>query len=227
MKEKDINQYNHNSSLKEQDEKQSERDVQNECAPEKEQDKKGDDLTEPEKEKEKEGEDISGDKETETELLKKDLETLRMEKDEVVGLLQRVKADFDNYRKRTVAEKEEIRSYALFDFVCKIIPVLDNLDRAMESAENKDVPKTYIEGLDMIRKQISQLLEQHGVSPIDALGCSFDPHFHEAVMQTDEGENEPNTVVEEFQRGYVMKDRVLRPAMVKVYTGAGPSSEEE
>ncbi len=148
--------------------------------------------------------------------LKEELEVLRREKRETIELLQRIQADFDNFRKRTAAEKEEIRAYSLFDFIGKIIPVLDNLDRALDSAKNKEVPHTYIEGLDMIRKQISQLLEQQGVSPIEAKGCIFDPHFHEAVLQSEEGEGEPNTVVEELQRGYVMKGRILRPAMVKV-----------
>ena len=149
-----------------------------------------------------------------------ELDKALREKEELKSVLQRVQADFSNYRKRSAAEKNDIYKYALFDFVCKILPVLDNMERARESAEKEKIPKSYLEGLDMIRKQIDQLLEQHGVNPIEAKGCEFDPHYHDAVMMTDEGEGEPNTVVDELQRGYIMEDRVLRPAMVKVYKGS-------
>ncbi|MFY9115360.1 MAG: nucleotide exchange factor GrpE [Dethiobacteria bacterium] len=147
------------------------------------------------------------------------LEKLQREKAEMVALAQRVQADFDNYRKRMATEKEEIRAYALFDFMAAMIPILDDFDQAMKTASEEEVPGTYVEGLEMIRKKILQLFEQQGVSEIEAQGRVFDPHYHEAVMQTDEGEGEPNTVVDEFRKGYIMKGRILRPAVVKVYKG--------
>ncbi len=132
---------------------------------------------------------------------------------------RRVKADFDNYRKRMSAEKANTRSYALSDFMCRLLPVIDNMDRALEAAGKEGVPASYLQGMEMIRKQVMEVMEKEGVTCIDAEGKCFDPNYHQAVMRTDEGDGEPDTVVEEFQKGYMLKKRVLRPSMVKVFTG--------
>ena len=141
----------------------------------------------------------------------------RQEKDDLVGMLQRKQADLDNFRRISRAEHEAAREYGLFTFLGKLLPVLDNLERALQSARCEGVPGSYVEGLDMICKQLWLLLEQEGAAEIEALGKPFDPHYHHAVLQTNEGEAEPGTVLEELQKGYLFKKRVLRPAMVKVF----------
>ncbi|HPU01621.1 MAG TPA: nucleotide exchange factor GrpE [Bacillota bacterium] len=139
------------------------------------------------------------------------------EREELISLLQRKQADLDNFRRISRMREEEIRTYGLFNFLEKLLPVVDNLERALEVArDDENVPESHLKGLQMIHKQLRQLLEQEGVVEIEAVGKQFDPHLHEAVMQTAEGEGEPGSVVEEFQKGYLYKDRVLRHAKVKV-----------
>ncbi len=139
------------------------------------------------------------------------------EKDELLDRLKRKQADIDNLRRISKMEQAEAREYALHKFLGKILPVLDNLERGLESARaSGEVSSSHIEGLEMIRKQLMQLLEQEGVSMIEAEGLAFDPHCHHAVMQVDDEEAEPGSVLEEMQKGYRHHDRVLRPAMVKV-----------
>lgn len=144
-------------------------------------------------------------------------EALEREKEELINLLQRERAGFDNFRRISRAERDEAREYGLFDFLCRLLPVLDNLERALQSGCGENVPASYVEGLEIINRQLLQLLEQEGVTPLAALGEPFDPHYHHAVMQTNEGEAEPGTVVEELQKGYLYKKKVLRPALVKVF----------
>jgi len=186
------------------------------------------DLKEAEKEEEEvevevEEEKVTGEETVES--LKQKVERFLQEKEEALEMVQRIKADYDNYRKIAASEKEDIRNYALFEFMGEMLPVIDNLERALQATENDDsVPQSHVEGLNMIYKQLCQLLEKHGVCAIEAEGCTFDPHYHQAVMQVEEGDYESQDVVEELQKGYMMKDRVLRPSMVKVYTGAGKSS---
>jgi len=165
--------------------------------------------------------------ETELEKLEARVEVLKQEKEEVTEMLQRVKADFDNYRKRAQKEKEQAGFKALFDFIYKLLPIIDNIDRALENARREKVGETFIEGMEMIKKQLKQVLEQEGVAHIEAEGSEFDPSLHQAVMKTEEGEGENNTVVEVFQEGYVMQERVLRPAMVKVLVKEEGKEKEE
>ena len=132
--------------------------------------------------------------------------------------LLRKQADFDNYRRISRNEREEMREYALSDFFKKLLPVLDNMERALVSARQGNVPGSYVEGLEMIQKQLLTLLEQEGVTAIECLGQPFDPNFHHAVLH-EEGEGEADLVVAELQRGYMHKKRLLRPSMVKVSRG--------
>lgn len=148
---------------------------------------------------------------SEIEILKAEWEK---EREELKARLMRKQADFDNFRRISRAEQEETREYALFIFLQKLLPVLDNLERAIDSAQAETVPDSYREGLEMIYRQMLQLLEQEGVAMMESLGQPFDPNYHHAVLQVEEGE--PGCVVEELQKGYLYKQRVLRPAMVKV-----------
>jgi molecular chaperone GrpE len=137
---------------------------------------------------------------------------------ELQDKLLRIQAEFANYRKRSTKEKEELFHYACCELVEKLLPVLDNLERAMLSLaeQNEETQKTFI-GLQMIAKQFKEILRQEGLTPIEAVGADFDPHLHEAVMQVPAEDGvADNQVVEEIRKGYCFKDKVLRVSMVKV-----------
>ena len=143
-------------------------------------------------------------------------ESWQQEKEELLDQIKRKQADIDNLRRIGKKEQSEAREYALHQFLCRLLPVIDNLERALESAEaDQSVPAGHVEGIEMIYKQLLQIMEQEGVCEIEAEGCQFDPNYHHAVMQED-SEEEPGTVLEELQKGYRHRDRVLRPSMVKV-----------
>lgn len=139
------------------------------------------------------------------------------QREELISLVQRKQADLDNFRRISRKREEEIRNYGLTDFLKGLLPVLDNMDRALDTARGDgEVPEAHCKGLDLIRRQLLQLLEQEGVFPMEALGKAFDPHFHEAVMQSAGGRGEPGSVTEVIQKGYLYRERVLRPARVAV-----------
>ena len=142
------------------------------------------------------------------------ISSLEQENDELNKRLLRLQADFDNYRKRSRAEKQEMVDYATFELIRRLLPVIDNLDRACLAAE--DNPEGLFDGVSMIARQLKELLEKEGLQAIDCKGEPFDPQCHEAVVCEESGEYPPNTVVDELQKGYKVKDRVLRPSMVKV-----------
>ena len=125
----------------------------------------------------------------------------------------RTLAEYDNYRKRTIKEKETIYPEAKAIVIEKILPVLDNFTRAIESAENKDA---FYEGIVMLKKQFDDTLASLGVEEIKAVGEEFNPELHNAVMHIDDEEQGENVIVEEFQKGYKIGDRVIRHSMVKV-----------
>ncbi|MEW9104001.1 nucleotide exchange factor GrpE [Paenibacillus sp.] len=128
----------------------------------------------------------------------------------------RAQADFDNFRRRTLKEKEDFAKYASAKLVTELLPVLDNFERALATEQASSEAESFIKGVDMIFRQLGQVLEQEGVKPMEAVGQSFNPEFHQAVMTVDTDEYEEGVVVEELQKGYMLKDKVLRPAMVKV-----------
>lgn len=128
----------------------------------------------------------------------------------------RAQADFDNFRRRTLKEKEELAKYASAKLVTALLPVLDNFERALATEQASSEAESFIKGVDMIFRQLGQVLEQEGVKPMEAVGQPFNPEFHQAVMTVDTDEYEEGIVVEELQKGYMLKDKVLRPAMVKV-----------
>jgi molecular chaperone GrpE len=135
--------------------------------------------------------------------------------DEYYAALQRMKAEFDNFRKRTQKEKDDIGKYGAEKLVTQLLPVLDNFSRALTSARNTQDFAALQQGVEMIYNQLSKVLENEGLTPIIAVGQPFDPNLHEALLR-EESAAEENIVLEELEKGYYLKDKVLRPSRVKV-----------
>jgi molecular chaperone GrpE len=142
-----------------------------------------------------------------------EIEKLRAERDALVERLARMQAEFDNARKRAAKEQQDYRDYALADVLKALIPVLDSFDRALQTSPEKS---EFHAGVELIQKQLQDALARIGVKPIDAKGEQFDPRYHEAIEMVDTESAKDHEVLEELQRGYKLKDRLLRPAMVKV-----------
>ena len=142
-----------------------------------------------------------------------------------IAHLQRLQAEFDNFRKRTLREKQVLREYVMEEFAASLFPVLDNFKRAMDllRESQQEVSASFIEGIEMIFMQFNNILEQHGVFPIKAIGEDFNPAVHEAVG-TEDSEEKDNTILKELQTGYRINERVIRPSAVIV---AKKVSEEE
>ena len=145
----------------------------------------------------------------------------KAEADKAVKLQQqfvRLQADFANYKKRTAAEKLQISEVVKMDVITNILPVIDNFERALQVPQDKvaDDVKSFIDGYEMIYKQLLGVLEKEGVTKIDAVGKPFDPNYHQAVMRVPSDEYDDDVVVEVLQEGYLLGDKTLRPAMVKV-----------
>ncbi len=129
----------------------------------------------------------------------------------------RLYAEFENYKKRTAREMGEFRKYATESLIKELIPVVDNLERAISSSGEETQDKSCIlEGVEMTRKEILRVLEKYQVKPIEAMGMPFDPNFHEAVGQEESETEGDNIVVRELLKGYTMHDRLIRPSMVIV-----------
>lgn len=128
----------------------------------------------------------------------------------------RVAADFENYKRRTVQEKDDLVKYSNAKLIGQILPVLDNFQLALKNpSENKEV-QNIVKGVEMIYRQLLEALEQAGMTKIEAVGHPFDPRLHEAIMQVEDDSVPEDTVVEELRAGYQLKERVIRPTMVKV-----------
>src|SRR4051812_2028875 len=142
------------------------------------------------------------------------VEALKNENAQYLDRLARLQAEFDNFRKRSAREQQEFRDYALADALKQMLPILDSLDRALktEGATAED----FRSGVDLIDRQFHQALEKLGVEPIEATGKEFDPTLHQAIQMVDTDEVADNHVVDELQRGYKIRERLLRPAMVRV-----------
>ncbi|WP_397334017.1 nucleotide exchange factor GrpE [Paenibacillus sp. YN15] len=145
-----------------------------------------------------------------------ELEALRKQAEENQERYLRTQADFDNFRRRSRQEKEDFAKYASSKLVEQLLPVLDNFERAMAASKDSRDFDSLLKGLDMIQRQLGQTLEQEGLKAMNAEGEPFNPEFHQAVMQVESDEHGEGIVVEEMQKGYMFKDKVLRPAMVKV-----------
>jgi molecular chaperone GrpE len=146
---------------------------------------------------------------------KEKAEELEREKEEIYQRLLRLQAEYDNYKKRSQKEKEASLKYKSQDLVNELLPVVDNFERALE-VEKNDHTKGIIDGITMVYNQFKEALSTAGVKEIETEGKEFDPNLHHAVMQTEEEDTDSNIIVEELQKGYMLKDRVIRPAMVKV-----------
>ncbi len=136
--------------------------------------------------------------------------------EEYYARLQRLQAEFDNYRKRTQKEKEDFIKFASEQVILNLLPVLDNFEWAIAAAEGSQDFQAYAQGVEMIFKQIQNVLAKEGLVVIESVGKAFDPNIHEAVLRVESEEYPENTVVEEMQKGYYLKERVIRPSMVKV-----------
>lgn len=158
-----------------------------------------------------------------------DIERLQEEIAELKDRGARTLADFDNFRKRIDRERREERQYAAWDVLGELLAVVDNLERALESDGRAEDLKT---GVELIHRQLRNLMEKVGVRRVESLGLEFDPRFHEAVTRHEDPQVEAPTVCEELQAGYLMHDRLLRPSVVKVAmppandSSAEPSSVE-
>ena len=145
---------------------------------------------------------------------KKDKKDEKIE--ELNDRLTRQMAEFDNFRKRTEKEKSQMYEIGAKDVIEKILPVVDNFERGLNAAKDSPQDDPFVQGMEMVYKQMMTALEGIGVKPIEAVGNEFDPEFHNAVMHVDDAELGENVVVEELQKGYLYRDSVVRYSMVKV-----------
>ena len=136
--------------------------------------------------------------------------------EELTDRLKRTMAEFDNFRKRTEKEKASMYEFGARDIIEKILPVVDNFERGLSVISDEEAKTAFAEGMDKIYRQLLKTLEDAGVKPIEAVGKPFDPDFHNAVMHVDDESAGENIVVEEFQKGYLYRDSVVRHSMVKV-----------
>jgi molecular chaperone GrpE len=142
-------------------------------------------------------------------------EALKQERNELQDRLLRTAAEFDNYRKRIERERQEVTEAIGSDVLSGLLPIIDDLERALKAPDTSD-SAVYRKGVELIHKQMLDLLHKRGATPIEALGTDFDPRFHQAVAHDISPEHRENEVIEEFRRGYMIGDRLLRAAMVKV-----------
>ncbi len=136
--------------------------------------------------------------------------------DELTDRLTRQMAEFDNFRKRTDKEKSQMYEIGAKDIIDKILPVVDNFERGLGAVKGEEKEDPFIQGMEKVYKQLMTMLESAGVKPIEAVGQEFNPDFHNAVMHVDDENFGENIVAEEFQKGYMYRDSVVRHSMVKV-----------
>ncbi|HSL22310.1 MAG TPA: nucleotide exchange factor GrpE [Vicinamibacterales bacterium] len=148
-----------------------------------------------------------------------DAARLQRERDEYYDLLLRTRAEFDNYRKRVDRERLEVAESAAADLLRDLLPIVDDLERALAAPADSGGAETYRRGVELIHRQLLELLRQYGVTPIEALGAPFDPHQHQAVLHEVVPGRREGEVIEEYRRGYMLGRRLLRPSMVKVAAG--------
>jgi molecular chaperone GrpE len=128
----------------------------------------------------------------------------------------RLAAELENLKKRQEREISEVRQFANENLIKELLPVLDNLERALEHGRQTDAPEALMEGLELVQQDFLKVLGRFGITPLDSLGERFDPAFHHAVMEEEAPEVEDQTVTNELQKGYLLQNRLLRPAMVVV-----------
>jgi molecular chaperone GrpE len=161
---------------------------------------------------------------SESEKLRDAIEDLQKEKDELFGKLQRVGADYENFQKRVPKQIADTIAYEKEKIIKTLLPVLDNFEHTLQNSHSAEHTDVLVKGIRIIYDQMLAVLKGYGVEQIKALGEDFDPAFHEAVMQRQEPEQAEGIVLEEFQKGYTLNGRVIRPSKVIVNK---PSSEQE
>jgi molecular chaperone GrpE len=147
-----------------------------------------------------------------------ELQKLKAERDTLLDRLARMQAEFDNARKRAIKEQQEFRDYAVADAIKSLLPAMDSLERAIQVKSDAGELRS---GVELIYKQLQAALAKLSVNPIVSKGEAFDPRFHEAIEMVETSDAPDHQVLEELQRGYKFKDRLLRPAMVKVAKNPG------
>ena len=148
-------------------------------------------------------------------------EAAERQRDEYLTLLKQTRADFENYQKRNARERESERKYAFFPLALELLPAIDNLERAIAAAKQAGDQGPLAQGVTGTHRQLLDVLKRHSVTPIEALGQPFDPNKHQAVMQQPSADQPPGTVLQVLQQGFMIHDRVLRPASVVVSTAPG------
>jgi len=153
---------------------------------------------------------------------------LLAEKQDLYDRLLRKQAELDNFRKRTEREKEELHKHATADLIGSLLPALDSFERALKHRDSK-IPREYYQGIELIQRELLDVLVRAGLDPLDTKGKLFDPHLHQAVESVESEQHRDQEIVEELQRGYKLRHRLLRPAVVKVAVGpnAGAGSKVE
>jgi molecular chaperone GrpE len=161
--------------------------------------------------------------------LEQELEQAKTHLAEAQDRYLRLQADFDNFRRRTLKEREEAVQYGHQNLVKDLLYTVDNLERALEHAHKsgREDLDALLQGIDLVHRELVGVLSKHGVTEIEAQGLPFDPGVHEALAQVDDGTVAPNTVVQVFQKGYRLRDRLLRPAQVVVSRAAARDAQSE
>ncbi len=149
-------------------------------------------------------------------LLNETITELEEKLEEAENQKHRAQADLANYRRRAQLDKEAAHKYRAQGLITDILPVLDNFERALVVENPDEKTASFLQGMEMVYRQLIDALTKEGLEAIDAVGTTFDPNVHQAIMQVEDENYEANIVVEEFQKGYKLKDRVIRPSMVKV-----------
>lgn len=144
------------------------------------------------------------------------LKELEKKLEEMENRYLRLQADFDNSRRRSRLDLEAAQKYRAQSLITELLPALDNFERALKVESDHEETQSLLQGMEMIYRALVEALKKEGVEVIEAVGKEFDPHLHQAVMQVSEEGFDSNIIVDEFQRGYLLKDRVIRPSMVKV-----------
>jgi len=168
-------------------------------------------------------------KKNELEELRQTIENLQKEKDELFGKLQRVSADYANFQKRVTKQIADTICYEKERIIKTLLPALDNFEHTLQNANSAENADAFVKGIRIIYDQMLDILKSHGVEQIKAPGEKFDPALHEAMMQKTEPEKEDNIVLEEFQKGYKLNGRVIRPSKVIVnkQTAEQPAQQQE
>jgi molecular chaperone GrpE len=148
-----------------------------------------------------------------------DVAELQRQRDDYYDLLLRKSAEFDNYRKRVERERQTLSDAAAANLIEELLPLVDDLERALKADAGTEAGDAYRRGVELIHRQLGDILRKRGVRPIDALGADFDPYYHQAVAHEAAAGRREGEVIEEFRRGYMLGDRLLRPSMVKVAKG--------